>query len=465
MTYLAEDFLLHSRSARILYHDFAETEPILDYHSHLSPQKIAEDASFESMTELWLRGDHYKWRLMRENGIDERLVTGPASDEETFRAWAETLPHAVRNPAYDWAHLELKRYFGISELLSPGNAPAVYAACNERLKENSFSARNLLRKMNVKTVCTTDDPTDDLSWHARLHGEPFEIQTLPTFRPDRAFAVEDPIAYNRYLDALGLAAGVDIASFDGLLAALDKRHGFFHQHGCRSADQALEVLPVMPSSATELGSIFGLIRSGKDLQEAQRAKLKTAILLELCRMNRRRGWVQMFHLGAARNLRSRLFAKLGPDAGVDCIGDAAFGRPLAGLLDLLDVDDALTKTILFNINPKDNELFACTAGAFQDGSTPGKIQLGPAWWFLDQKVGIVRHLDALSSLGLLSRFVGMTTDSRSFLSFPRHEYFRRILCGLLGAEIERGELPADMTLMGRIVKDICYRNAKEYFGY
>ncbi|MCU0609658.1 MAG: glucuronate isomerase [Chitinispirillaceae bacterium] len=465
MTYQSDDFLLHTKSARALYHDFAEPMPILDYHCHLPPQKIAEDAMFSGIGELWLRGDHYKWRLMRENGISEDRITGPVDDETLFMGFAETLPMAMRNPIYDWAHLELKRYFGINELLSPKNAKAVYAACNETLKDKSFSARSLLRRMNVKVVGTTDDPIDDLSWHAKLKKEGGDLRMVPTFRPDKALAVEDPVVYNKYIDALAKSADSTISSYDDLILALDKRHQFFHDNACRCADHGFEAMNTVAADASEIRSIFSAIRSGRPLGEIESAKLKTAIFLECCRMNHKRNWAQLLHMGVLRNVRSRLFRKLGPDVGVDCIGDAQFGKPLSAFLEMLDSDNKLTRTVLFNINQGDNELLACMGGVFQDGSVPGKIQYGPAWWFLDQKTGMTRHLDTVSNFGLLSRFIGMTTDSRSFISFPRHEYFRRILCGMLGEEMDHGDLPGDMELMGGIVKDICYNNAERYFGF
>lgn len=465
MNYLTDNFLLHSKTARTLYHEHAAVMPILDYHCHLSPRHIAEDATFTTMTEVWLKGDHYKWRAMRTSGIDENSITGKVPDEEKFSRYAQTLSRAVRNPLYDWTHLELKRYFGIDRLLSGETAAAIYAACNEKLKEKSFSARNLLRRMNVKTVCTTDDPVDSLSYHEQLKREKFEIAVLPTFRPDKAMAVEEATGYNRYLDDLEKASGTAIGSFTALLEALDKRHACFHEHGCRSSDHAFETLAVDGGTPAEIEAIFSAVRSGKALNGAQTSQFKRALLLELCRMNHRRGWVQQFHFGVIRNVRTRVYKSLGPDAGADCIGDFPFGRPLCGFLDTLDTAGQLTKTILFNGNPVDNEMLVSIIGAFQDGSVPGKLQLGPAWWFLDQKDGMLRHLNALSGLGLVSRFIGMTTDSRSLLSFPRHEYFRRILCNCFGEEVEQGDLPDTGELLGAIVRDICYNNAKNYFGY
>jgi glucuronate isomerase len=463
--YLSEDFLLHSKSARGLYHDFAKAMPIIDYHCHLSPRDIADDAMFQTMTEVWLKGDHYKWRAMRTNGVDEESITGSAPDAEKFIKWAQTLPRALRNPLYDWAHLELRRYFGVTELLCKETAGSIYAACNERLRDKSFSARNLLMRMNVKVVCTTDDPVDDLSCHDRLRTEGLAITVLPTFRPDKAMAIDDPGSYNRYIDSLSRASGLEISSFAALLEALDKRHLYFHGRGCRSSDHAIESMSTEYAAASELEAMFARVRGGKPLGGDQARTFKASLLLELCRMNHARGWVQQVHMGVIRNVRSAVYKKLGPDTGVDCIGDFAFAKPLAIFLDALDSAKQLTKTILFNSNPSDNEPLTVLAGAFQEGPVSGKIQLGPAWWFLDQKNGMTRHLDALSGLGLLSRFVGMTTDSRSLLSFPRHEYFRRILCNLLGAEMENGDMPGDMAFVGTMVRDMCYVNAKNYFGY
>ncbi|MGB7568020.1 MAG: glucuronate isomerase [Chitinivibrionales bacterium] len=464
MKYLSENFLLHCKAAQRLFHDYAETAPIFDYHNHLSPRLIAEDARFENITQVWLGGDHYKWRAMRSNGVDENSITGTASDEEKFSQWAKTLPKAVRNPLYDWTHLELKRYFGVDKLLSEKTAPAIYAHCNERLKEKSFSIRNLLKKMNVAFLCTTDDPVDDLSWHQQLKREKFAITVRPTFRPDKAMAIEDPVAYNHYINALEKVSGIAINSYATLLEALDKRHAFFHENGCRSSDHAFETLTTDGAVPNEISTIFSFARSGRPLNAGQILKFKTAMLLELCRMNHRRGWAQQLHFGVIRNARTRIFKSLGPDTGVDCIGDNPLGRPLCAFLDALDTTDQLTKTIFFNIYPADNEMLVSIAGAFQDGTTAGKMQLGPAWWFLDQKDCMARHLEALSGLGLLSRFVGMTTDSRSFLSFPRHEYFRRILCGALGRDMENGDIPRDFDLIGGIVRDICFANAKNYFS-
>jgi len=466
MTYLSDDFLLHSKRARDLFHGYAEPMPILDYHSHLSPRAIAEDATFPTITKLWLGEDHYKWRAMRAEGIEETYITGKAGDREKFEMWARTVSRACGSPVYDWAHLELKRYFGIADLLSPKTAPDIFAKCNERLQDPGFSARNLLRKMNVKTVCTTDDPVDDLRFHRQLRTEGFEISVLPSFRPEKLLKIDNTDPFNRYCDQLSSVSGITIASFADFLDAVDKRHAYFHEQGCRSADIALETVPSAEQfSSSEIDTIFSQVRGGKTVSGDQRDKFVSALLLELCRMNHRRGWVQQFHLGVLRNPRTRLFSSVGPDAGVDCIGDFSQGRPLTRFLDALDRDDHLSKTILYNINPRDNDLFACIAGSFSDGSFPGKIQYGPAWWFADGYHGIVQNIRTLCTTGLLNRHIGMTTDSRSLLSFVRHEYFRRILCNILGNDVENGDIPGDMTMIGALVSDICFDNARNYFGF
>jgi glucuronate isomerase len=465
MAYLSDDFLLHTPAARKLFHEYAETAPIYDYHCHLSPADIAADAHFENISRMWLSGDHYKWRAMRANGIDERFITGNASDEEKFAAWARTMPLLVRNPLFDWAHLELRRYFGITNLLSPENASSIYNACNERIGEKAFSVQNLLRKMKVKVVCTTDDPIDDLSAHERLRAQKTELLMRPTFRPDKAMSIDNLAAWNHYIDKLAEVSDTEIASFDSFLIAIDKRHAYFHEHNCRSSDHAFERVPSELPTTAECGRIFMKARAGSAPTPPETDSFKAGLLLELCRMSHHRGWVQQFHFGIIRNVRSRVFAALGSDSGVDCIGDVTLAWPLALLLDALDNSGKLTRTVLFNGNPSDNELIVCMTGAFQDGSFPCKVQFGPAWWFLDHKNGITRHIEALSGLGLLARFVGMTTDSRSFLSFPRHEYFRRILCNTVGADIENGDCPDDRELIGPMVRNVCCGNAKSYFGF
>ncbi|MCE5229081.1 glucuronate isomerase [bacterium] len=466
MTWLNDDFLLSNPTARELYHNFAESRPILDFHSHLSPAEIAADKKWSNLTELWLSGDHYKWRAMRTNGIDERFITGDASDYEKFEKWAETMPAMLRNPLHHWAHLELKRYFGIDEMLSPATARSIWDRCAEKLADPSMSCRGLLKQSNVVLVCTTDDPSDNLQYHQKIAADSsFPIRVCPTFRPDRALAIESTSDYNRYLNKLGEAAGVDIIGYDDLLEALNRRHEYFHKHGCRMSDHGLESVYADETTKPETHRIFARLRTGAALRGMEAIALKSALLREFAEMNHARGWTQQFHLGPIRNNNSRMFRLLGPDAGFDSIGDANFARPLARFLDRLDSENKLARTIFFNLNPRDNAMIAAMIGNFQDGTEPGKIQWGPAWWFLDHKGGIEDQLNTLSAMGLLSRFVGMLTDSRSFTSFVRHEYFRRILCNLLGAEMESGLLPPDMEQVGAMVSDICFDNAARYFKF
>jgi glucuronate isomerase len=438
--------------------------PIYDYHCHLPVKEIAEDRQFKNVSQIWLAGDHYKWRAMRTNGVDERYCTGDAKDSEKFQAWAKTVPCCLRNPLYHWTHLELKRYFGISGIvLNEQTAERVYKAANEKLTSGEYSVRNLLRKMNVKLVCTTDDPLDSLEHHRAIRDSGFEIAVHPAWRPDKAMATEDIPALNRWIDRLQDLSHMEIKDFVYYMEALHKRHDFFHDNGCRLSDHGLDRVYAGDYTAEEIDRIFGLIRKGKTPKPEQALKFKSALLYEFAVMDTEKGWVQQFHLGAMRNNNSRMFSRLGPDIGFDSIGDWEIARDLSRFLDRLDRDGKLARTILYNLNPKDNEVMATLIGNFQDGSCPGKIQWGAAWWFLDQKDGMKRHMQALSSLGLLSRFVGMLTDSRSFLSYPRHEYFRRILCNLIGTDVEKGEIPADMDLLGRMVQDICFNNAKAYF--
>ncbi|MDH7598051.1 MAG: glucuronate isomerase [Sedimentisphaerales bacterium] len=462
--FLDEDLLLENEPARLLYHRFAEQMPIYDYHCHLPARQIAQDTRFQTITEAWLAGDHYKWRAMRANGIDEQYCTGTASDQEKFRAWARTVPYCIGNPLYHWTHLELKRYFGIYGLvLNEQTADRIYAAANRLLAEPEYSVRGLLRKMNVRLVCTTDDPLDDLQYHRAIKASGFEIAVHPAWRPDRAMATEDIQALNKYIDRLGEITNRDISTFDRYIEAIRQRHQFFHDNGCRLSDHGIEWLYAEPYTDTEIQRIFVQIRKGKMLDQQQAVKFKSAMLYELALMDAEAGWVQQFHLGAMRNNNTRMFRLLGPDSGFDSIGDWELARSTARFLDRLDSQGRLTKTILYNLNPKDNEVMATMIGNFQDGSYPGKIQWGAAWWFLDQKDGIYEHLRTLARCGLLSRFVGMLTDSRSFLSYPRHEYFRRILCNLIGSYVEAGEVPQDYELLGRMIQDICFNNARNYF--
>jgi glucuronate isomerase len=463
--FLDENFLLQTPAAQKLYHEFAKEMPIIDYHCHLPPDQIAEDINFSSLTHAWLYGDHYKWRAMRTNGVDESYCTGNKPDFEKFAKWAATVPYTLRNPLYHWTHLELRRYFGITEVLDANSASRIYEECTAKLQTPEYSVRNLLRSMNVKVVCTTDDPVDSLEHHKRLAGDGFEISILPAYRPDKAMNVDDAGAFNDYLSKLESVTNSNIGSYSEYLDALKQRHDYFASMNCSVSDHGLEQIYAEDYTEAEIHSIFNTIRSGKSLTHEQRLKFRSAMLEIFAVWDWEKGWVQQYHLGALRNNNSRMMKQLGPDTGWDSIGDFPQGRALARFLDRLDKNNKLTKTILYNLNPADNELMATMIGNFNDGSTPGKIQYGSGWWFLDQKDGMIRQLNALSNMGLLSRFVGMLTDSRSFLSFPRHEYFRRILCNLFGSEIEAGELPADMDWIGKVVQDISYHNASNYFNW
>ncbi len=460
-----ENFLLQTDTAQKLYHEHAAKMPIFDYHCHINPKDIAEDRRFNTVTEVWLYGDHYKWRAMRTNGVDERFCTGDATDREKFEKWAETVPHTLRNPLYHWTHLELKKFFGIEKLLSPSTVREIYDECNAKLKTPEYSCRGLIRKANVHTICTTDDPVDTLEYHKQIKESGFEVAVLPTWRPDKAMMVADPAFFNDYMTQLMKAAGTEIKMFGELIAALDKRHEFFHKNGCRLSDHGLDTAFAADYTSEEIEAIFLKIRGGSKLSTEEILKFQSCMLFEFGVMDHKRGWTQQFHIGALRNNNSRLFRELGPDTGFDSIGDVPVASSLAKLLDRLDMENKLTKTILYNLNPRDNELYATMLGNFQDGFVPGKIQYGSGWWFLDQKDGMERQMNALSNLGLLSRFVGMLTDSRSFLSYTRHEYFRRTFCNLLGKDVENGEIPYDMELLGTMVENICFNNAKEYFNF
>jgi glucuronate isomerase len=463
--FIDDDFLLETQVASELYHGNAEAMPIIDYHCHLPVEQIAADQRFRSITEVWLAGDHYKWRAMRTNGVPERLCTGDASDWEKFEAWARTVPFTLCNPLYHWTHMELKRPFGITELLDGRTARIIFDRCNERLAEPGFTARGLLRQFRVAVVCTTDDPVDSLAHHAALAARPEpETRVYPTFRPDRALATDDPRAWNAWVDRLEAASGLSIGSFASLLEALDARHQAFHAAGCRASDHGLEQIDAEACSDAEATRAFARLRSGKALGAGETRRFRSALLHRLAVLDHARDWVQQFHLGALRNNNSRLRRSLGADSGLDSIGDFPQARSLAAFLDGLDGSDQLAKTILYNLNPADNAVFATMIGNFQDGSVPGKLQYGAAWWFLDQLDGMEAQLRALSSMGLLSRFIGMVTDSRSFLSYPRHDYFRRLLCNLLGHDVRRGLVPDDRATLGRLVEAICYFNAREYLG-
>ena len=461
--FMGEDFLLQTKTAELLYNEYAKQMPIIDYHCHLSPQQIAEDLKFENLTQGWLYGDHYKWRAMRTNGVDESYCTGGKSDYEKFEKWAATVPYTMRNPLYHWTHLELKRYFGINEILDPSSAMSIYENASAQIQTDSFSIKNLIRKMNVKVICTTDDPIDSLEYHKMLSESDFEVKIKPAFRPDKAMEVASAATFIAYVKKLEAVTNLSISSFEDYLFALQNRHDFFASMGCSVSDHGLEEIYVEDFTGHEIESIFTKVYGGKDLSLIEQRKFKSCMLLHFAEWDWEKGWVQQYHLGALRNNNSRMLSKLGPDTGWDSIGDFSQAAALSKFLNKLDSEDKLAKTIIYNLNPADNELMASMIGNFNDGSVAGKIQFGSGWWFLDQKDGIIKQLNALSNMGLVSRFVGMLTDSRSFLSFPRHEYFRRILCNLFGDEIENGELPNDTKWVGQIIQDICYNNANDYF--
>lgn len=463
--FLDEHFLLNTATAQRLYHDYAKDMPIIDYHCHLPPAQIAADTQFENITQAWLYGDHYKWRAMRTNGVHESYCTGNRSDWEKFEKWAATVPYTLRNPLYHWTHLELQRYFDVRDILSPKSAAAIFKATNEQLQSSAYSTRNLLRKMNVAVVCTTDDPADTLEHHRQLKEDGFEIPILPAFRPDMAMNVDDPAKYNQYLTRLEQASGITIRTYNDLLDALKNRHDFFASMGCSVSDHGIEEIYAEDFVEKEIHAIFLKVRGNNVLTVAEARQFKSALLLQLAEWGWEKSWVQQYHLGALRNNNSRMMRLLGPDTGWDSIGDFSQARALARFLDRLDRQDKLARTILYNLNPADNELMATMIGNFNDGSVAGKVQFGSAWWFLDQKDGMTKQLNALSNMGLISRFVGMLTDSRSFLSYPRHEYFRRLVCDLFGQEVESGELPNDVEWIGKVIQDICYYNAQQYFNW
>jgi glucuronate isomerase len=462
-SFINDDFMLQTEMARYLYHEHAEKMPIYDYHCHLPAKDIAENRSFENLTQIWLEGDHYKWRALRSNGIDEDFITGEKKDYEKFESWAETVPYTLRNPLYHWTALELRRYFNVDKLLSPKTAKEIFDHCGKLLQTPEFSVQNLIRKMNVKVICTTEGPLDSLEHHQAIAESGFETIVSTTLRPDAGMAVEDAGTLNLWINELEAVVDAEITDLASYLEALKKRHDYFHENGCRQSDYGLETAYAADYSASEIEKIFDKLRNGKDIEKPEQLKFRSAILYELTKMDAEAGWVMQLHIGPIRNNNSAMFRRLGPDTGFDSIGDLPQAKPLAKFLDRLNSAACLPKTILYNINPKDNATFATMIGNFQDGSVPGKIQYGPAWWFLDQADGMKEHFNILSSLGLLSRFVGMVTDSRSFLSYPRHEYFRRILCNLLANDVEAGLLPGDKALLGQMVEDICFNNAKNYF--
>jgi glucuronate isomerase len=465
-TFNDSNFLLQTPTAERLYHDHASKMPIIDYHCHLNPEYVANDHRFRNLSEIWLAGDHYKWRAMRTNGVAERFCTGDASDWEKFEKWAETVPYTMRNPLYHWTHLELKTAFGVEKLLSPATAREIYDHCSAMLQQPEYSARGLMMRYNVEVVCTTDDPIDSLEHHIKCKEDGFKCKVLPTWRPDKAMAVESPEAFKTYIDKLSEVSDVAIGSFATLLDALRVRHRFFESVGCRLSDHGIEEFYAEDYTSAEIEAIFAKVYGGNMLTEQEIIKYKSAMLVEFGIMDHESGWTQQFHYGPIRNNNSRMMALLGPDTGFDSIGDFNTAKSMAKFLDRLDSQDKLAKTIIYNINPRDNEMIATMIGNFQDGSIPGKIQFGSGWWFLDQKDGMERQMNSLSLLGLLSRFVGMLTDSRSFLSYPRHEYFRRTLCNLIGNDVEQGLLPAsELDFIGKMVEDISYNNAKEYFRF
>ena len=465
-TFLDPDFLLQTDTARALYHEHAAKMPIIDYHCHLDPRQIAENHAFEDLTEIWLGGDHYKWRAMRANGVPEEYITGDKPAYEKFQKWAETVPYLMRNPLYHWTHLELSRIFGIDRVLNPASARAIYEECTEKLRTPEFRAQAIMRRMHVEVVCTTDDPVDSLIYHQRIRESDIPTRVYPAWRPDKVLAIERTADFNAYLSRLEAATNRILLTYTQLLEALQERHDFFERQGCRLSDHGLDTFYAEPYTERGLEAIFMKGRMGKPLTEQELRMFRSALLYELAAMDARSGWVQQFHIGANRNNNRRMFRRLGADAGFDAIDDQPIAVSMNRFFSRLDEEDLLAKTIVYNLNPRDNALMVANAYNFNDGSVPGKMQYGAAWWFLDQIDGIREQLNTLSALGLLSRFVGMLTDSRSFLSYPRHEYFRRILCDLLGGEVEKGLLPAsELPFLGQMVEDISYHNAKRYFGF
>jgi len=465
--FLDENFLLQTETAQMLYHEHASKMPIIDYHCHLNPSLVANDHQFNTLTEIWLGGDHYKWRAMRTNGIDEKYCTGTdTSDWEKFEKWAETVPYTMRNPLYHWTHLELKTGFGIDKLLSPATAREIYDECTAKLQTPEYSARNLMRKYNVEVVCTTDDPIDSLEHHIKTKKEGFEVKMLPTWRPDKAMAVDNAASFREYVEKLSKAAGISIITFDNLIEALQIRHNFFAEAGCKLSDHGIEEFYAEDYTVAQIKAIFNKVYGGQELAHSEILQFKSAMMVIFAEMDWEKGWTQQFHYGTIRNNNSRMFHQLGADTGFDSIGTFNTSRALSKFLNRLDIQNKLTKTILYNLNPADNEMIATMTGNFQDGTVAGKIQFGSGWWFLDQKDGMEKQLNSLSVLGLLSRFVGMLTDSRSFLSYPRHEYFRRTLCNLIGNDVENGLLPfQELEFISNMVENISYNNAKSFFKF
>lgn len=462
-----DNFLLQTATAEKLYHEHAAKMPIIDYHCHLIPEYVANDHRWDNLSQIWLEGDHYKWRAMRTNGVAERFCTGKdTTDWEKFEKWAETVPYTMRNPLYHWTHLELKTAFGVNKLLNPATAKEIYEECTAKLRTPGYGARGLMLKYNVETVCTTDDPVDSLEYHLKCKADGFQVKVLPTWRPDKAMAVEVPADFRAYMEKLSAVSGVKISKFADVIEALRKRHDFFASVGCRLSDHGIEEFYAEDYTPAEIEAIFNKVYGGAVLTKEEILKFKSAMMIEFAVMDWEKGWTQQFHYGAIRNNNTRMFRQLGPDTGFDSIGEFNTAKALAKFLDKLDLQGKLTKTILYNLNPCANEVIATMLGNFQDGEIAGKIQFGSGWWFLDQKDGMEKQMNALSLLGLLSRFVGMLTDSRSFLSYPRHEYFRRTLCNLLGNDVENGLLPAsEIGFIGQMVEDICYNNAKKFFNF
>ena len=464
--FIHEDFLLQSETAKHLYHNFAKSLPIIDYHCHLDPKMVAEDHQFSSITELWLGGDHYKWRALRANGVAEKYITGDASDWEKFQKWAETIPYAMRNPLYHWTHLELKTCFGIDKVLNPDTAKEIFDECNAKLQLPEYSAKNLMRRYKVEVVCTTDDPIDSLEYHKQIKESGFEIKVLPTWRPDKAMAVESAAAFKTYIDTLSNVSGIKINSFKEIIDALLVRHKYFEELGCRLSDHGMEEFYAEDYTEAEIEAIFSKVYGGTELNEAEIKKFKSAMLVEFGKMDADTGWTQQFHYGVIRNNNTKMFKAIGPDTGFDSISQVITAKNMVKYFDTLNSMDKLTKTIIYNLNPSDNTMLATMIGNFQDGSVPGKMQFGAGWWFLDQKDGMEQQMNALGLQGLLSRFVGMLTDSRSFVSYARHEYFRRIMCNLIATDVEKGEIPAsEMSRIEQMVADISYYNAKNYFNF
>ncbi|MDR1959133.1 MAG: glucuronate isomerase [Planctomycetaceae bacterium] len=464
--FIHEDFLLSSPSAVRLFHEFTESMPIVDYHCHLNPKEIAENRRFENLTQIWLAGDHYKWRAMRAAGVEERYITGDAADWEKFEKWAAVVPKTLRNPLYHWTHLELNRPFGIHDrLLNPDTAREIWEKCNEKLAQENFTARGIMQQMNVRLVCTTDDPADSLEFHAAIAADSsFGVRVLPTFRPDRVMLTADVVRWNQSVDLLAAVSDTEISDYSSLLTALKKRHDFFASHGCLLSDHGFGLFSFDCGTESDAAEAFRKLRSGQEISPEKTLKFQSALLVEMAVWDHEKNWTQQLHIGALRNNNRRAFQKLGPDTGFDSMIDGAFALPLSRFLDTLDQKERLPRTILYNLNPNANDMLATMAGNFQDGKTPGKIQFGSGWWFLDQKNGMEQQIESLSNQGLLSLFIGMLTDSRSFLSYTRHEYFRRILCNLLGREMDQGLLPNEIGLVGAMVQDICLNNAVQYLG-